>query len=486
MSNTHSNILIILDDRELTSGDVCNIVGIRRFGDIIFKRRRLFDHFRSALPAWARTNLTHIQSDADLNPLRLTLEACSENTAVCIIAGRSGFTKQELLSQFIERLPYAEEDFADTLYKPLIVFFRHAHKLVAQWPEFMIGPIHTWSQSWQEFQRLKSLQPLDLNQIQDFLSFTSGSTATRHFNEVQIDAYYYTKRSSDKRKMQAEYSFCSLVPERMRPWLIQPFDFQDEGERASYKMLRYYLADAALQWVHGAFEPTTFTAFIERLLFFVSDRPQQVCEENDSTAKAKDLFVDKVKKRVHEFLAMPEGQSINQLATSATPELDLSNQLTRYLKLYNRFARGFSFNYHAIGHGDPCLSNVLYDQQRCLLKLIDPKGALSEQDLWTNPLYDLCKISHSILGDYDFINNGLYNVGFTDHNDLTLRFEHTNHEELKSIFLSKVKDMGHDVRIMRLGEASLFLSMLPLHIDYPNKVIAFMLKAHKILDEVEN
>jgi hypothetical protein len=38
---------------------------------------------------------------------------------------------------------------------------------------------------------------------------------------------------------------------------------------------------------------------------------------------------------------------------------------------------------------------------------------------------------------------------------------------------------------MRLGEASLFLSMLPLHIDYPNKVIAFMLKASQILDEVE-
>lgn len=44
--------------------------------------------------------------------------------------------------------------------------------------------------------------------------------------------------------------------------------------------------------------------------------------------------------------------------------------------------------------------------------------------------------------------------------------------------------MGHDVRVMRLGEASLFLSMLPLHMDYPNKVIAFMLKARQLLDEV--
>ena len=87
-----------------------------------------------------------------------------------------------------------------------------------------------------------------------------------------IDAYYFKKSSTDKRKMQAECSFYRLAPERMRPWLIEAFDFKDEGERASYKMQRYYLADAALQWVHGAFEPDTFEPFVERLLFFISDR----------------------------------------------------------------------------------------------------------------------------------------------------------------------------------------------------------------------
>ena len=298
--------------------------------------------------------------------------------------------------------------------------------------------------------------------------------------------YYYTKRSSDKRKMQAEYSFYGLVPERMRPWLIQSFEFQDEGERASYKMLRYYLADAALQWVHGAFEADTFAPFVERLLFFIAERPRRVCNKEQSASMARALFVSKLKKRVKEFLATEEGLRINQLATSAAPELDLTHQIDRYLKLYQRFEKGFAFDYSVVGHGDPCFSNVLYDQQRYLLKLIDPKGALSEEDLWTHPLYDLCKISHSVLGDYDFINNGLYNVGFADNNDLILHLPHTNHATLKSIFLNQVKAMGHDIRIMRLGEASLFLSMLPLHIDYPNKVIAFMLKARQILDEVED
>jgi hypothetical protein len=276
-----------------------------------------------------------------------------------------------------------------------------------------------------------------------------------------------------------------LVPEQMRPWLIQPFAFQDEGERASYKMLRYYLADTALQWVHGAFEADTFAAFVERLLFFLAERPQQACSREQSATLARELFVSKLEARVAQFLATEEGRRINQLAASGTPELEITHQLKRYLALYTRFERDFAFTHHVVGHGDPCFSNILYDQQRYLLKLIDPKGATTEAELWTHPLYDLCKISHSALGDYDFINNGLYKVAFTDDNNLVLELTQTNQEALKPIFLQRVKNMGHDVRAMRLGEASLFLSMLPLHMDYPNKVIAFMLKARQLLDEVE-
>lgn len=485
MSDLHAKLLLILDDREFATGDVRSLVGPRRYGDIIFKRRPLIEHFRAALPAWARERLVHLRTADDLATLRATLEASSEDTAVCVIAGRAGFMQPERLTQLIERLPYAEEDFTDSLYKPLLVFLRNAHALVEQWPAFGTAPLHQWEQGWQGSQRVQSVEPLDLGKIRDFLSFTCGSTATRHFNEVQIDAYYYTKRSTDKRKMLAEYSFYGLVPESMRPWLIQPFDFEDEGERASYKMLRYYLADAALQWVHGAFEADTFAPFVERLLFFLAERPRQACSKEQSAAAARELFVTKLESRVKQFLAMPEGQRINQLAASATAELDITRQLERYLKLYQRFEKGFAFDYQVVGHGDPCFSNVLYDQSRYLLKLIDPKGATTESELWTHPLYDLCKVSHSALGDYDFINNGLYNVGFADNNDLVLRFTHTNHAALKPIFLQRVKAMGHDPRIMRLGEASLFLSMLPLHIDYPNKVVAFLLKARQILDEVE-
>lgn len=486
MPDLHKNILLILDDREFTSEEVRSLVGTRRYGDIIYKRRAVAEHFRASLPEWARERLVHLRGSDDLAALRARLEASGEQSAVCIIAGRAGFAQPERLFQLAERLPYAEEDFTDRLYNPLLAFLRNAHQLVAQWAAFEAAPLHLWPNSWQGCQRVQSVAPLDLSRIRDFLAFISGSTATRHFNEVAIDTYYYTKRSSDKRKMRAEYGFYGLVPESMRPWLIQPFDYQDEGERASYKMMRYYLADAALQWVHGAFDSETFPPFVERLMFFLSVRPKQACPRERSAALARELFVTKVQARVQQFLDGEEGRRINGLAASATPELDISRQLARYLALYERHEKGFATDHLAVGHGDPCFSNVLYDQQRYLLKLIDPKGAVTEDELWTHPLYDLCKISHSALGDYDFINNGLYDIGFTDQNDLVLRLRHNSHAALKPYFRTAVQKAGYSNRIMRLGEASLFLSMLPLHIDYPNKVIAFLLKANQILDEVES
>lgn len=479
-------IILVLDDREPTSDEIKSLVGIRRFGDIMLRRRLLSEHFRSALPAWAQDGLVHVRADEDLGILRARLETGEEDCAAFIVAGRAGFEEPDRLKQLVERLPYAEDDFTDRPYKPLLVFFHKAHRLIERWTALEAAPVHTWTQGWHDSLRVQSVRPLDLSRIRDFLSFACGATETRHFNKVDIDTYFYTKKSTDKLKILSEYSFYELVPESMRPWLIEPFDYTDHGDSASYKMLRYYLADAALQWVHGAFDAETFEVFVDRLLFFVDRRPRKPCSREQSAAIADELFVNKLQARVVQFLALDEGKRINKLVESANPALELNLQVERYLRLFRLSEKDFAGSELVVGHGDPCFSNILYDQQRYLLKLVDPKGAAGEDALWTHPLYDLCKISHSVLGDYDFINGGLYSVSLDDGNDMALRMRHTNHSALKSIFRSRLKMQGHDQNLVRLGEASLFLSMLPLHIDYPNKVIAFMIKAKHILDEVEH
>lgn len=485
MASIHKNILLIYDDREIASEEIRSVVGPRRYGSIIFKSLTLVEHFYTASPSWIRDRIFHLRSEEDLILLRAMLDEIV-NMPILVISARAVFSKPEMLTQLIERLPYAEENFTDTLSKPNLVWMRDSRDLIKQWSAFASQPFHAWEKTWSDTQRLNSALLLDLSKIQDFLSYTSGSTSARHFNQVEIDRFYCTKRSTDKAKMIAEYSFYSLVPENVRPWLVESFDFQDEGDFASYKMQRYYLADAALQWVHGAFDADAFSSFIDRLLFFISVCPKSVCAKNESAAMAQDIFVNKVRLRIKDFLSKEEGQHIDKLVKTAMPQLAIESQFKRYLNFYHSVEKNFVFDYKVLGHGDPCLSNILYDHHHHLLKFIDPRGAMCEKELLMHPLYDLCKISHSVLGDYDFINNGLYDIRLNESNQFFLRLTQSNQAEMKEIFIKRIKAIGIDIRTMRLCEVSLFLSMLPLHIDNPNKVIAFMLKANEIMDEVES
>lgn len=53
-------------------------------------------------------------------------------------------------------------------------------------------------------------------------------------------------------------------------------------------------------------------------------------------------------------------------------------------------------------------------------------------------------------------------------------------------FQHRLEDAGHDVYGVRLREASLFLSMLPLHNDDPRKVLGLLLNAIAIIDELKS
>ena len=114
--------------------------------------------------------------------------------------------------------------------------------------------------------------------------------------------------------------------------------------------------------------------------------------------------------------------------------------------------------------------------------MIDPRGALEEKDLYIEPHYDIAKLSHSIFGSYDFFNAGLYNIKKNSSPHLNIQ---NKNKEMLNIFKNYLKNNNYDYNIIRLFETSLFLSMLPFHIDNPHKIIGFILNAINIMEELE-
>jgi hypothetical protein len=56
----------------------------------------------------------------------------------------------------------------------------------------------------------------------------------------------------------------------------------------------------------------------------------------------------------------------------------------------------------------------------------------------------------------------------------------------KKLFQDYLAQQGCDLKIVRLCELSLFLSMVPLHVDNEKNVLGFLLIACSILEELEN
>ncbi|MBA4040230.1 MAG: hypothetical protein C0474_00200 [Sphingobium sp.] len=119
------------------------------------------------------------------------------------------------------------------------------------------------------------------------------------------------------------------------------------------------------------------------------------------------------------------------------------------------------------------------------MKFIDARGASAPDDLYTDRYYDVAKLSHSILGCYDFINNGLFSIEVGDRLQLELNVARRGDAALADRFRNRLAAAGYAVRLVRLYEVSLFISMLPLHIDYPRKLLALAVTAMRILDELE-
>jgi hypothetical protein len=330
---------------------------------------------------------------------------------------------------------------------------------------------------------------IDLSDKARLLKFLGTHFDVRHFNAISYDDHVIRKSSRNKDKIHQEFNYWGLLPDEMKFWFVQPYDLRDDGETASYAMERLNIPDMALQWIHGAVSMDAFNRFLDRAFYFLQQRPARKIESHEATKHRHTLYRDKVTARVTDLQKSTHAPQINNLlkVRDTGSSIDrFDNLVGRYFALLDRLEPRRSERLAVIGHGDFCFSNILYEKGSNLMRLIDPRGASKDDDLWTDPYYDVAKLSHSILGSYDFINNGLYDVTLDEALAPMLNLYIASPlEEMQQAFKERLIRHGFDLPLVRLYEASLFLSMVPLHIDVPSKALAFLMNADTILTKLE-
>lgn len=471
-------IVFVYDDIVTPSKEIQNITGGKSFGNTIYKRKTLRER-----------TLALLQGESAIERIedyrRESLPVRSGERGICVVHLFSmfGLQDEKAFHVLLEKARYAKTPYrAECMGKVALSIFPDAQSYEAFILEHGREDLQA---AMLEFSAIASDAFYDISETEGFLRFLTGGFDARFFNALKGDEFTVTKSSSNQAKIQAEYQFYQLLPEHMKMWFVMPFGYQESGGQASYMMERYHMTDIAIRYVHGAVSAEELGDILHKLFTFLRTRHEKRVTEEEYEKNAKALYVDKVKERLTTLKTYALYDRLNALLAAGTDFNTVDEVVAAYEALYASMLSGRRFQpVLVVGHGDLCFSNILYHREASIIKLIDPKGAVTEEGLYMNPYYDIAKLSHSICGSYDFFNSGLYQITVEEDMRFKLSVDHDN-RTYRELFERALTENGYDHRLVRLYEASLFLSMLPLHIDQEKKVFAFLLNAIMIMEELK-
>lgn len=475
------DIVLVYDDTTNVNNRIKTIIGNKSFGSMVLKRKKLYERVEE-LTKSIKSNIifNKVKSKEELN----IITNYPNETIFFHLVSNAAITNADEFITILEKLKYVNET------------------TVIKYNQNTIGAIfadkESYIQAIEEYKNINNLDFLKNNVIEtnafinlddynNLLMYISGGFDARYFNTIQGDNYTVTKKSTDKKKMKMEYSYYWLIPEEMKSWMVMPYDYKEEKEYASYKMERMPMTDIAIRWTHEAIDIEEFKKIMDKIFYFFSIRKSKEISKEEYIKSLDELYITKLDRRIEKLKQLEEYKKIEKLIQSGTKYNSIDEIVEEYKDLYNKSKTQLNRQKEfvsIIGHGDVFFANMLYSKEVNLLRLIDPKGALTKEELWMNPYYDIAKLSHSVCGNYDFFNTGAYDISLNKDMEFDLNI-HFDNSIYKEIFKKYLEDAGYDYKLVRIYEASLFLSMLPLHIDNLNKTFGFILNAINILKEIK-
>ena len=325
---------------------------------------------------------------------------------------------------------------------------------------------------------------LDLGHVNTYFASRASLTTQRAFNDLSIVDGVVRKSGNPQLKIEAEAYWFNSIPPSIRRFtpLYLGTDYYDD--RIYYSI--EYLPNMPLNelFVHGQNQLQDWSRiFLEIKNWFshakiTLPKSKQVKIVNDY----KSLVVEKTLERLQQYTKLTD-------ISLSTPQFYAGRELPSLNDICQECCDSLAEFPSIIGilHGDLCFSNMLFDFRSLKLKVIDPRGlnANGEFTIYGDIKYDLAKLTHSVIGLYDFIISGNYIVQNENSKSVSLHFDIDQRiEEIQSRFMEiefipdiKISDIIPLVII-------LFLSMLPLHSDRPDRQKAMLLNALKMYTEL--
>jgi len=313
----------------------------------------------------------------------------------------------------------------------------------------------------------------DCGHLQTYYNTRSTISIARSFNALQSDGLIIKKSSTDIEKMDAEASWFEQLPPSLRVFTPQYIGREKDGYALSFE-LSPTLHEL---YIFGALQGSAWGEIFEACSTFLE--ASATCAPLPCAGRLGDAVAEKTKARLEKWFSS-SGYDWDQRFVYAGKKLPpLHFIVDRCVELTNSHE-----GIPAFVHGDFCFTNTFYDFRYKRVKVIDPKGAVSGSNNIADLRYDLAKLRHSLEG-YDQILAGRFSL--TDGSDMRIDFHSNGSGIVKEICSDfRVKEKGlydNDITALTI---TLFLSMIPLHSDRPDRQSAFFANALRMYSEMED
>lgn len=256
----------------------------------------------------------------------------------------------------------------------------------------------------------------------------------------------------------------------------------DKFNSACYQLEYLYLLPLSDLFVFGRLAKTTWQSIFKAVSAMLDDflcyKPDVV--DSDFLEQMNGLYLEKTLNRLGEFSSQ-SGFDVSNIFSSSDKNCLVSLLDVAYKS--SVFINPAKKSDVSVIHGDLCFSNVLYDSRVGSVKCIDPRGITPSGNfsIYGDRRYDLAKLYHSVVGLYDFVIADRFYYSKESNKSIEFFVDVDFYDSFIWCFRDQIlSKSGYNEKEILAISIHLFLSMLPLHADRPDRQQAFIANAFRL------
>jgi hypothetical protein len=346
-----------------------------------------------------------------------------------------------------------------------------------------IGGINLYAQD-RRLLAARVTQWRDFGHIQTYFRSRRAIVTARAFNRLGFDSNSVRKSSDDAAKMRAEAAWLRRAPAALQPYCARLLDAGEQPDGAFYRIEYQFAPTLAELFVFSSIGRATWRNILRSCQEFLD-----ICAAHQGAGSGDAVLADLAVSKTGERLERYARESGFDIARPTTLDGAPLPSLLRIADAVGGAIARQSGRPACVMHGDFCFSNILYNSRAGRIIAIDPRGYVQAGDpsIYGDTRYDLAKLSHSVAGGYDHILAGRYALRRDGSHGFAISFESGPHHAWLQRAVAELDVRGQrpgspEVRAVTIG---LFLSMLPLHADRPDRQAAFIANALRLYAELD-